>query len=782
MPTTADLATLGRSRHPHRQPLGRRSAAVVAVVLLGPMVGVTFAASTASGATGLTVSRVSGADRYATAAAIADSGWPSALPANSTLLLATGSTFPDAVSGSAAAGHLGVPLLLTASGSLSAQAAAEIDRLQPARVALLGGTAALSSAVAQQVAGHGPTVVRWQGADRFATAAAISQNTYANGATNVYLATGATFPDALAGAALAAVAGGPLLLTNATTLPTATAAEITRLHPSAIVVLGGSAAVSDSVANAAVQAAGGAALSRLQGADRYATADAVASVLVQVGGGTSASHGVLLATGLDFPDALAGAALAGASDRPLLLVPKTYVTPHTWQTIQDLGAPSAVVLGGTNAISTAVADGLAAGDPPTSPPTPVVGGATDWPTYHHDVARTGVAAATPAFAAFSKAWTTQLDGAVYAQPLVLGTTVIAATEGGSLYGLSLTTGGVLWRTHIANPIPLSSLPCGNINPLGITGTPAYDAATGLVLAIAETAGGHHVLAGVRPDGGLAFSRTLDPLAGSTLPAQQRAAILVANGRVYVAFGGLAGDCGSYIGQVVSVASDGSGTPIGWAVPTSREGGIWATGGPLADASGDIFVAAGNGASNSTFDGSDSITRLSPGLARLDFFAPSTWADDNNNDLDLGSMSAVLVGGKVLAAGKRGTAYLLDPAHLGGVGGQLFQLNVCKPFGGAAVSGAVAYLPCDDGLRAVSVSGNTMTIAWHAGGLTGPPVYAAGTIYTTDGSGAVYALNAATGASLGHISVGSLPHFASPSLSGGTVLIGTTSGVTAVGLS
>src|SRR5665213_33017 len=107
MPTTADLATLGRSRHPHRQPLGRRSAAVVAVVLLGPMMGVTVAASTASGATGLTVSRVSGADRYATAAAIADSGWPSALPANSTLLLATGSTFHDAVSGSAAAGHLG---------------------------------------------------------------------------------------------------------------------------------------------------------------------------------------------------------------------------------------------------------------------------------------------------------------------------------------------------------------------------------------------------------------------------------------------------------------------------------------------------------------------------------------------------------------------------------------------------------------------------------------------------------------------------------------------------
>src|SRR5665213_1727127 len=204
--------------------------ALAALALGAPLVAMSTSVPTAAGATGLTVTRVAGADRYATAAAVADAGWPNALPADSTLLLATGSTFPDAVAGSAAAGHLNVPLLLTTSGSLSPQAAAEIDRLHPARVALLGGTSALSDAVAQQVAAHGPTVVRWQGADRFATAAAIAQNAYPNGATNVYLATGATFPDALAGAALAAVAGGPLLLTNATTLPSATAAEITRLH------------------------------------------------------------------------------------------------------------------------------------------------------------------------------------------------------------------------------------------------------------------------------------------------------------------------------------------------------------------------------------------------------------------------------------------------------------------------------------------------------------------------------------------------------------------------
>ena len=769
------LALIRNSRRTHL-------VSALAVLTLGaPLFAVSTSVRTAAGASGLAVTRVSGADRYATAAAIADAGWPGALPANSTLLLATGSTFPDAVAGSAAAGHLGVPLLLTATGSLSSSAAAEIDRLKPAQVALLGGTSALSAAVAQQVASHGATVVRWQGGDRYATAVAVSKATYPSGATNVYLATGTNFPDALAGAALAAVAGGPLLLTDPKSLPSETAAEITRLHPSAIVVLGGTTAVNAQVAAAAVTAAGGATLSRIQGPDRYQTADAVASALVAVKGGTTAGNGVLLATGLDFPDALAGAAWAGKTDRPLLLTPSSYITPQTWQTIQSLAAPSAVVLGGTSAITAAVASGLTSGNPPTSPPAPVIGGATDWPTYHHDAQRTGVATATPAFTGFSAGWKASLDGAVYGQPIVLGTTVVAATEGGSLYGLSLSTGAVLWRAHIADPIAQSQLPCGDIDPLGITGTPAYDPSDGLVLAVAETAGGHHTLAGVSlATGTIVFHRTLDPLSATAIASQQRGAILVANGRVYVAYGGLAGDCASYIGQVVSVASNGSGTPIGWAVPTTREGGIWATAGPVEDTDGTILVAAGNGASDTTYDGSDSVTRLSPTLSRLDYFAPSTWANDNDNDLDLGSMSPVLVGGKVLIAGKRGTAYLLNPTHFGGVGGQLSQLSVCKPFGGASVSGSTAYLPCNDGIRAVAVSGNTMSVVWQAASnLTGPPVIASGTVYTTDGSGSLVALNAASGATVGQISVGSLPNFASPSLSGNLALIGTLSGVTAV---
>jgi putative cell wall-binding protein len=330
--------------------------------------GVALTGGDASAAAGLSITRVSGTDRYATAAAIADAGWPSPLPSGSTLLLATGENYPDAVAGAAAAGHLDVPLLLTTHAALSASAAAEISRLKPANVALLGSTSAIDDAVSAQVAALGPHVVRWQGANRYETAAAVSKATYPDGAINVYLATGSAFPDALAGAALAAVTGGPLLLTDPHTLPDATAAELARLHPAAIVVLGSTSAVSDGVADAAVAAVGGAQLSRLQGPDRYQTADAVASVLVQVHGGSSASNGILVATGTNFADALAGAAWAGATDRPMLLVPGAYVTSQTWQAIQALKAPSAVILGGSSAVSASVSSGLQAGNPPTTPP------------------------------------------------------------------------------------------------------------------------------------------------------------------------------------------------------------------------------------------------------------------------------------------------------------------------------------------------------------------------------------------------------------------------------
>ena len=156
-----------------------------------------------------------------------------------------------------------------------------------------------------------------------------------------------------------------------------------------------------------------------------------------------------------------------------------------------------------------VACGTAAPARPSPPPqivnsSPVPGrapSATDWPTYDHDAGRSAAAAGVPSPGTLRIAWRRSLDGAVYAQPLVISGLVVAATEGGSIYALNAQSGTVVWRRHIAAPVPLSDLPCGNIDPLGITGTPVYDPASGLVFAVAETTGGTHLLAGVEPRDG-----------------------------------------------------------------------------------------------------------------------------------------------------------------------------------------------------------------------------------------------------------------------------------------
>ena len=124
--------------------------------------------------------------------------------------------------------------------------------------------------------------------------------------------------------------------------------------------------------------------------------------------------------------------------------------------------------------------------------TPITS-STDWTTYHANNLRTGYIPDTPDPHSLSKIWSTQLDGSVYAEPLVVGNRIIVATEGDSLYALDPKTGSVQWHTNVGTPVSLSSLPCGNIDPLGITGTPVYDPATGLVFAVAEISGPAHIL-------------------------------------------------------------------------------------------------------------------------------------------------------------------------------------------------------------------------------------------------------------------------------------------------
>jgi len=419
--------------------------------------------------------------------------------------------------------------------------------------------------------------------------------------------------------------------------------------------------------------------------------------------------------------------------------------------------------------------------PPGTPPPATVSSA-DWPTYHHDNARTGVAGQLAPVGTPRRAWQTKLDGAVYGQPLVIGDKVVAATENNSVYAMSAGDGHVLWSASLGEPITGSQLPCGNIDPLGITGTPAYDQATGLVFVVAETQGGQHTLAGVDlASGAVMLRRALPPPRGDEIAHQQRAALTVLDGWVYVTYGGLFGDCGNYIGSVVAAPTTGTGELRSYAVPTTREAGMWATGGGAVH-NGLLYYAAGNGESTQGYDHSDSVLALTPELTLADSFSPAQWAADNAADLDLGSMSPAVVGDRVLIVGKRGIGYLLDTKRLGGIGGQLTQTPVCNAFGGGAVTGSTAYVPCSDNTRAVEVSpAGRLQVRWKAPVPSdGSPAVGGGAVWVTDTDrGVLYALDPATGTPRAHIDVGQLPHFASPTLVGEHAYLGTTSGVVAI---
>jgi polyvinyl alcohol dehydrogenase (cytochrome) len=418
----------------------------------------------------------------------------------------------------------------------------------------------------------------------------------------------------------------------------------------------------------------------------------------------------------------------------------------------------------------------------------------DWPTYHHDNGRTGVAVDFPAPTGLSVSWRTTLDGAVYGQPLSIGGVVFAATEHDTVYALDGNTGAQRWSVNLGTPVPRKNLPCGNINPLGITSTMAYDPATGLLFALAETTGGRHTLYGIdAATGAVRVVRAAEPPKGDQIAHQQRSALTVLDGRVYIAYGGLAGDCAKYIGSVVAVPTSGAGPILSYVVPTPREGGIWAPGGASV-ANGRLLYAVGNGESTRKYDGSDSVLALTPDLGLADRFSPTTWVDDNRRDLDLGSMTPAVVGGYVFIAGKRGVGFSLradklssaggsgDAGGVGGIGGEVAQKRVCAGYGGAAVDGDIVYVPCNDGTAAVRIgSAGQIDVLWHTDApVKGSPVIGGGSVWVVDyDGGTLYLLDPATGAVRHKLSIGTMPHFASPTLAGGRAYIGTMTGVVAV---
>jgi putative cell wall-binding protein len=303
------------------------------------------------------VKRLSGAGRFATAAAISAATYT---PGVAVAYVAYAYNFPDALAGAAAAGTRPGPVLLVdTTGSLNPATAAELHRLQPQEIAVLGSAGVISEAVATSLVPYATTgkVTRLAGSGRFATAAAISAATFSPGVPIAYIAYAYNFPDALAGAAAAGTIKGPVLLANTTgPLDAATATELTRLKPYRIAVLGSSGVISDSVRTQLAAYARSGLVTRLSGSGRFATAAAISAATYRPGVPVA-----YVAYAYNFPDALAGAAAAGTIQGPVLLVNTTgTINASTAAELTRLKPHRIVVLGSAGVISASVATQLAA--------------------------------------------------------------------------------------------------------------------------------------------------------------------------------------------------------------------------------------------------------------------------------------------------------------------------------------------------------------------------------------------------------------------------------------
>jgi len=319
--------------------------------------------ATATTSSGAGVQRIAGSDRFGTSVAISQSGFPTGA---GVAYLATGTNYADALSAAPAAAAQGGPLLLTTPGGLPASVASELARLKPARIVIVGGTSVVSSAVERQAHSYAPQVDRIAGDDRFATSRAVSAAAFPSAAT-AFIATGRNFPDALSAAAAAGASGSPVVLVDgaAGAADGATVSLLRGMHVTSIVLAGGTSAVSGGIASSLGSVGS---VTRLSGGDRYETSNAINQARFP-----SASR-VYFATGTNFADALAGAALAGRDGSPLFVVPSGCLPPSTAATIATYGAVGRVLLGGPNALSNAVGAGTvcAPPPPPPAPPAPPV--------------------------------------------------------------------------------------------------------------------------------------------------------------------------------------------------------------------------------------------------------------------------------------------------------------------------------------------------------------------------------------------------------------------------
>lgn len=374
-----------------------------------------------------------------------------------------------------------------------------------------------------------------------------------------------------------------------------------------------------------------------------------------------------------------------------------------------------------------------------------------------------------------------LDGDLYAQPLLVGSSVVIATENDSVYLLDASDGTVVWETHLGDPMSGSSLPCGNVDPVGVTSTPVVDVSANRIYVVGMVQPGRDMLFELDLSSGhLVDSVRVDAEGADPLVHNQRAALSLSNGKLFIPYGGRYGDCGDYHGRVVSVSvsPSGLGSVASYSLPTQGQGGFWAPPGAAVANDGSLYLTSGNSSSTTSYDYGNSVVHLSADLRLLDSFAPTNWAALNRGDVDLGATGpALLPGNRIFQVGKNGIGYLLNAEHLSGIGGQLHSGTVCndgRAFGGVAHDGNTLFVPCSNGVVQVIVSGDTFNVGWTAPlSKPGPTIIAGGAVWTVATSdGDLIALDLVSGKTIASEPLGTVPsQFTSPAAGLGLIVVG-----------
>jgi outer membrane protein assembly factor BamB len=404
-------------------------------------------------------------------------------------------------------------------------------------------------------------------------------------------------------------------------------------------------------------------------------------------------------------------------------------------------------------------------------------------------------AAGPPLDPAKRAWTADLGGVVHGQVVVGDGRVYAATEDNRVVALDPRTGRVLWSTSLGRPLSdvVAVAGCGDIDPLGITSTPVVDTATHTLYVVGEVSLGgdlvRHQLEGIdTADGRVVLSESVDPPLPSGEKAVnllQRASLALADGRVYVGYGGNDGDCGQYHGWVVGVDQRGPAHEVAFEVASNGEGGaVWESGGaPAIGARGNVYVTTGNANPDPPEGGPDpklyteSVVKLTPALRPLAAYKDVVAGGDE--DLATGN-PVLLPDGDVFAVGKTDIGYVLTQSRLSLVAA---IKGVCgsDPDGGPAFDAALdrIFVPCKGGgIQEIDLGHDRL--GPRLAGANGAPIVVGNDLWAAEyPSGTLTEYDAATGAKIQAIDVGQpVANFTSPSVALGLILVPTDTGVTA----